>query len=134
MSYAGIRTQTTRYREMQVLAATPGDLVVMIYDHLLGQLQRARMATDITARSDALEKARAALAELLVTLDQEKGGPMAVHLAAIYSFLLGECSTLGVRPDAARFERLARIVRNLRDAFAEAAAAHATPAVAGLHA
>lgn len=132
MSYGAVGKQATRYREMQVMAASPGELVVIVYDHLLAQLQRAQQltgATHMDARSDALEKARAALCELLVTLDVEKGGPLGTQLSAIYSFLLGELTTLGVRPEPARFERIIRIIRDLREAFAHAVS-HAAPAMA----
>ncbi|MFN8571783.1 MAG: flagellar export chaperone FliS [Gemmatimonadaceae bacterium] len=125
MSYSAAPKQATRYREMQVMAASPGELIVMVYDHLLSQLHRAQAlqgASNLAARSDALEKCRAALCELLVTLDQEKGGALGTQLAAIYSFLLGELTTLGLRPDTKRYERVIRIVRELREAFAQAAA------------
>jgi flagellar protein FliS len=122
MSYGSIGKQATKYREMQVLTATPGELLILVYDHLLVQLTRAQHAQgapEFAARSEALEKARTAICELLVTLDREKGGPLASQLAAIYSFLLGELSTLGVRPESRRFERVIRIVRELREAYAQ---------------
>jgi len=130
MSYGPIGKQATKYREMQVLAASPGELIILVYDHLLVQLLRAQQAQGapaLDARSAALEKARAAMCELLVTLDREKGGALATQLASIYSFLLGELSTLGLRPDRRRFERVISIVRDLRDAFAKVAEP-ATPA------
>jgi flagellar protein FliS len=131
MSYGAFGKQATQYREMQVLAATPGELVLMVYDHLLVQLLRAQQSPGvpgIAARSDALEKARGALGELLITLDRDKGGAMASQLASLYSFLLGELSTLGIRPDPRRFERVTHIVRELRDAFAHAVDAAPLPA------
>lgn len=138
MSYGPIGKQATKYREMQVLAASPGELVIMVYDHLLVQLLRAQQAktADTQARSDALDKARSAMGELLVTLDREKGGALATHLASIYSFLLGELTTLGIRPDIRRFERVTHIVRELREAFAQAVrtTAPAAPAVQAAYA
>ncbi len=122
MTYGPVNKQAIKYREMQVLAASPGELVILVYDHLLGQLMRAQYAqgaTESEARSAALDKARNALGELLVTLNHEKGGALATQLASIYSFLLGELSTLGIRPDARRFERVIRIVTELREAFAK---------------
>ena len=136
MSYGSIGKQATQYLEIQVLAATPGELMIMVYDHLLVQLlkaQRAHTSPELTIRCDALEKARAALGELQVTLDHDKGGPLAAQLASIYTFLLGELTTLGLRPEARRFEGIVRIVSELRGAFAQAAATtalatHAVPA------
>ncbi|MBV6521225.1 MAG: Flagellar secretion chaperone FliS [Gemmatimonadaceae bacterium] len=132
MSYGQAAKQASRYRETQVLAASPGELIVLVYDHLLMKLARAQHATGphaIDSRSEALENARAAVCELLVTLDREKGGALAAQLVSIYSFLLGELATLGVRPDAHRFERVIGIVKALREAF-QAAVESTTPTAA----
>jgi flagellar protein FliS len=120
MSYS---RKATQYRETEVLTATPGQLVVLLYDHLLLSLRRARTAMDardIEAQGVCLEKGRDVLTELLVTLDRERGGEVASNLAALYSFLLGELVQVGVRADAARLDRVTHMIAELRDAFAQA--------------
>jgi len=105
MSYT---RQATRYRETEVLTATPGQLVVLLYDHLLLSLRRARTAMDardVEAQSVCLEKGRDVLTELLVTLDRDRGGEVASNLAALYSFLLGELVQVGI----AMVERYPRV-------------------------
>ena len=122
MSYS---RQATRYRETEVLTATPGQLVVLLYDHLLLSLRRARVAMearDADAQSECLDKARNVLTELLVTLDRDRGGEVAVNLAALYSFLLGELVQVGIRGDVARLDRVSHMIGELRDAFAQVAA------------
>ena len=126
MSYS---RQATRYRETEVLTATPGQLVVLLYDHLLLSLRRARAAMDARdndLQSASLEKARNILTELLVTLDRERGGEVAANLGALYSFLLGELVQVGIRSDAARLDRVSHMIGELREAFAQVAA---TPVV-----
>ena len=121
MSYS---RQATRYRETEVLTATPGQLVVLLYDHLLLSLRRARIAMearDADLQSECLDKARNVLTELLVTLDRERGGAVAVNLAALYSFLLGELVQVGIRADVARLDRVSHMIGELRDAFAQVA-------------
>ena len=116
MSYS---RQATRYRETEVLTATPGQLVVLLYDHLLLSLRRARTAMDsgdLGLQSESLEKA-----ELFVTLDRERGGEVAANLGALYSFLLGELVQVGIRSDAARLDRVAHMIGELREAFAQVA-------------
>jgi flagellar secretion chaperone FliS len=123
MSYGAFAKQAARYREAEVLSASPAQLVVIVYEHLLTNLRRARLlggATEIAARSDALERARAALTELMVTLDHERGGDVAARLASLYGFMLGELTTLGVKPSPDRLDRLVALVSELRDAFAQA--------------
>jgi flagellar secretion chaperone FliS len=135
MSYGAFAKQAARYREAEVLSASPAQLVVIVYDHLLVNMRRARLliaSENASARSDSLERARAALTELLVTLDRDKGGELADRLASIYTFMLAELSTLGVRPNAERLDALLALATELRDAFAQASQGlvGAEPAVA----
>jgi flagellar protein FliS len=121
MSYS---RQASRYRETEVLTATPGQLVVLLYDHLLTSLRRARVAMEareLEAQGEHLERGRNVLTELLVTLDQERGGEVAANLGALYSFLLGELVQLGVRADVPRLDRVTRMIGELREAFAQVA-------------
>jgi flagellar protein FliS len=116
--------QAARYREMEVLSATPGQLVVILYDHLLLTLRRTHVAMEAKAHEERmlqLDKARAALTELLVTLDLERGGEIARNLSALYSFLLGELIQVGVSGSMERLDRIIGIVSELRDAFAHIA-------------
>lgn len=112
------------YREAEVMAAPPGRLVVIVFDHLLGQLSRARVGMSMQNAEiylPAIDRARAAVTELLVTLDRDQGGEIAQRLASLYLFALQELQELGVRPDALRVERNQRIFQELRDAFAQVA-------------
>ena len=121
MTYA---QQSTRYREMEVLSASPGQLVVILYDHLLASLRRARLAIEgnnIEQRVLYLDKSRAAVTELLVTLDQAKGGAIATNLRSLYVWILSELLDIGARPDVHRLERVIGIAGELRDAFAQVA-------------
>lgn len=130
MSYAAVSKQSTRYREAEVVSASPGQLVLIIYDHVLVNLSRARLRLadiDGAARSDALDRARAGVTELLVTLDRDRGGELAGGLGSLYMFWLGELSILGVKPNATRLDAIIHMVTELRAAFAEAVVL-ATPA------
>lgn len=121
MSY---NTQAAQYREVEVLTASPAQLVVILYDHLLVNLRRAHIAMEagnVEMRSTLLGKARLVLSELLSTLDREQGGEIADHLSGLYAFLFNELVDLGSRPDTARLERVTGMVGELRDAFAQIA-------------
>ena len=128
MSYG---RQATRYREMEVLSASPGQLVVMLYDHMLVSLRRARVAMqdrDYEQRGEQLERARSVLTELLVTLDRERGGAVAENLAALYTFILGELVQVGVVGDEARLDRVIQMIAELREAFSQIAVPDAAAA------
>lgn len=118
MSYANHAAQ---YQEVAVRSAAPGQLVVMVYDHLLLNLRRARIAVtqdNADLRINSFDRARQALGELLATLDHEQGGEMAGQLNALYTFILGELTDLGLHPEMERLDRVTGIVAELRDAFA----------------
>src|SRR5580698_8324071 len=93
------------YRRQEILTASPKRLVVIIYDHMLANLRRARMAIEtknIPARAEALTKANAAVIQLMVSTDLERGGEIAQQLRALYAFLFGELLQMGRKPDAER--------------------------------
>ena len=59
--------QTARYRDAELINATPGQLVVLLYDKTLLTLRRARIACDanqIEVRCEQLLKAADMVAEL----------------------------------------------------------------------
>jgi flagellar protein FliS len=119
----------TAYREREILTASPAKLIVIIYDHLLVNLRRAKVAheaNNIEVRVDAICRAREAVMELLASTDVERGGSIAVNLRSLYVFLFNELLVMGRLPDATRLQKLAEIALNLREAFATIAA---TPAV-----
>src|SRR5687767_14455283 len=91
------------YRNSSVMTASPGQLVVMLYDGMARFLKQAEVASEEGAwahAGDRMAKADAILDELLVTLDVEAGGEVAERLQGIYVF----CKKLLVE---ARVERSA---------------------------
>lgn len=133
MSYGAVAKQASRYRESEVLSASPAQLVVIVYEHLLVNLRRSALLVapkDALARSEALERSRAALTELLITLDHKQGGEIAARLSSIYVYMLGELSVLGVKPDAERLSAIIALASELHEAFAQIAKSSSTPALA----
>jgi flagellar protein FliS len=121
MSYA---SQTSSYREMEIHAASPERLLVIVFEQLVVNLERARIAmerNDVELRVASLRRARGLVAELLSTLDFEKGGALAIELADLYQFLLTELVDIGRRGDVRTMRKLVNIATHLRDGFAGAA-------------
>lgn len=119
MSYSRYAHAANTYREREVMTASPVRLVVIVYDHVLANLRRAVVATNIKnvpAKIDAISKARDGIAELLVTLDVERGGAIARNLQALYTFMLTDLVD-SVAADAPKLERHAAMISDLRDAF-----------------
>jgi flagellar secretion chaperone FliS len=121
MSYSNNSRAASAYREREILNASPGRLVVIVFDHVLANMFRAGAlsAPDrLEFRLEALTKSRAGIMELLATLDLEKGGQIATNLKGLYGFVYTELMDEARNPDKARLDKLMTIIKELRDAFA----------------
>lgn len=119
-------SQAARYRDAELLSATPGQLVVMLFDKMLLTLRRARTACDakqIEVRCEQILRASDMVTELRVSLDREQGGQIAAQLDALYAYMLRELLEANRRNDGARLDVVTRMAAELREAFAGAVAA-----------
>ena len=125
MSAASLRA---RYMGDAVTTASPQRLLVMLYDRLALDLERAQAALTAGDRAEAnlqLQHAQDIVLELRTSLqvDAWEGGP---RLAALYSWLLGELVQANVKADRNRVASCLQVVEPLRDAWRQAAASLAT--------
>jgi flagellar protein FliS len=120
-----------RYLQDSIDTASPGKLLVMLYDRLVMDLiqgEEALRAGDRDSASDRLNHAQEIVLELRTTLNIEAwaGAP---GLASLYSFLLTELIQANIRRDADKVASCRALVEPLRDAWREAVTlAAATPA------
>jgi flagellar secretion chaperone FliS len=115
---------TRAYREQSVLTATPGQLVLMLYDGCLRFLAQAAQAMrdgDDREAGRRLGRAEAILDELLSTLDLEQGGVIASRLQGIYVFCSQQLLHARSASDAALIEQVAELLGELRDAWSQIA-------------
>ena len=112
------------YRESAVLTASPEQLVVMLYDgagRFLRQAEAALSEGAVAHSHDRLNRAEAIIDELLATLDMDQG-TIAERLQAIYIYCK-RCLMEGRRErDVAKVRLVARLLGELRDAWAQVAA------------
>lgn len=112
------------YRQSAVLAATPGQLVVMLYDGAKRFLRQASMAMNegqIERAHNTLRRAELIIASLDGTLDYSQG-QLADRLHAIYQFCLAHLNSARIGQDAGRLEEVNELLGELREAWAQAAA------------
>lgn len=119
------RNASQAYAQDSVLTASPEKLVVMLYDGLARFLARAAAAMraeDVGAAGTALQRAGAILDELLATLDPA-AGEMSERLGDIYLFCKRELLAAQMKRDPQRIERVAKLLAELREAWATIATA-----------
>jgi flagellar protein FliS len=112
---------TAAYRQQSILTATPGQLVVMLYDGCLRFLYQSAHAMRAGDRAEAevrLRRAESIIDELLATLDMERGDEVASRLQGIYVFCRRHLLEARVEQDAAMVEKVSELLQELRDAWA----------------
>jgi flagellar protein FliS len=121
-----------RYLAETVATASPGQLLVMLYDRLvidLTQAEDAMRGSDHATASARLMHAQDIVAELRSTLDVTVWEG-AAGLAQLYGFLFSQLIKANVKRDAALVQECREIVEPLRDAWREALVATRTAAMA----
>jgi flagellar protein FliS len=116
---------TAAYRQQSVLTASPGQLVVMLYDGCLRFLHQTTFAMREQKWQQAsarMSRAEAIITELLTTLDLEEGGQIASHLQGIYVFCLRHLAEARRDQDPEAVEKVADLLGELRESWAQIAA------------
>jgi flagellar protein FliS len=115
------------YRDTAVLTASPGRLVLMLYD---GALKSLAIAKDAFSRPKAdykrfetinhhLLKAQSILAELQGALDMDSGEEFAQTMHGLYNYHIRRLFEANVRKQVEPIIEVERLVRELRDAWSE---------------
>jgi flagellar secretion chaperone FliS len=113
------------YKEQSILTATPGQLVVMLYDGCLRFLNQAAYAMrdgDTAVAGNRLSRAEAIIDELLTTLDLEQGGVIASRLQGIYVFCNRHLLEARSQRDPEMIDKVADLLGELRESWAQVAA------------
>jgi flagellar protein FliS len=111
------------YRRGTVMAATPGQLVVLLYDGARRFLRQAVVAMgegDIERTHNCLRYAERIISHLDGTLDFEQG-ELSQRLHAIYQFHLKHLRAARLNQDPAKIEEISELLGELRDAWSQVA-------------
>ena len=97
-------------------------LVVTFYDQIVAALQEAIDAVEageIERRYNAVKVATGLISELHLSLDEEFGGEIARNLGQIYSYVVNRLPRINTHNDPAPAENGLRLLKPLRDSWAE---------------
>jgi flagellar protein FliS len=115
------------YQAQSILTASPGQLVLLMYDGALRFIHQARAAfalpaddlSRIQSINTSLLRAQAVITELRANLDRQAGGELAANLDRLYDYHLRRLREANLRKDEAPVIEVERLVRSLRDGWAE---------------
>jgi flagellar protein FliS len=115
------------YQTQAVLTASPGQLVLMLYDGALRFLAQAHAAMEadqndwrrIEVINRNLLKAQNIIAELQGTLNHEAGGEVAANLDQLYAYYNRRLFEANFQKDVTPVIEVEGLLRELRDGWAE---------------
>ncbi len=113
------------YKRLQIESASPGQLVVLLYDGAIEYLNRAEIAFTITIRGlEWIEKfhnnlisCQNILTELIVSLDMQKGGEVATNLFRLYEYMHYRLVDANIKKELDPLKEVRGLLSGLRDAF-----------------
>jgi flagellar secretion chaperone FliS len=118
------------YKETKIKTAGQGQLIIMLYDTAVRHLDEALffMQANDSGKKDpskiekigkAVVKTQEIISELMVSLDFEQGGDIAVNLFSLYTWFNRELMEANINWDAKRISIVKSHIENLRNAWQE---------------
>jgi len=114
------------YRQAATKTATPGRLVLMLFDGALRFLDRALVGFDLDDPLDSnlainnnILKAQEILRELNASLNLDKGGEFAVTMRRFFTYYDLQLSQINLRKDPEGVKLVIRLLTVIRNVWAE---------------
>jgi len=132
MSFLAAQGYARAYQTQSVLTASPGQLILMLYDGALRFIGHARDALEapeetpkrIEIINTNLMKAQNIIAELRACLNHEAGGDHSANLDRLYEYYLRRLLEANLKKKVEPVIEVENLVRQLRDGWAEMLRTH----------
>lgn len=113
------------YRQVATRTASPGQLVLMLYEGAIRFLEQAKAGFDLddpvefnTTINNNILRAQDIIRELDYSLNVELGGELAIQLRRLYDYFDRTLLEANLRKDAAGIAEVIRRLSELREAWA----------------
>jgi len=117
------------YKEIRINTASQGQLIIMLYSEAVRQLDLALSLLKMNdAKKDpgriekigkAVMKTQEIVTELMVSLDFEQGGDIAMNLFSLYTWFNRQLIEANIDQDARRISTVRNLLDDLRGAWQE---------------
>ncbi len=114
-----------RYGAVKVTTASPGNILVMLYEGLIRFLRDAHAAMVAGERSrcgERISRAQAIINHLLGSLDPQHAPELCQQLQALYLFCIGHLLKANLEQSPDKINDVIRVLLPLRDAWVTAVA------------
>ena len=113
-------TGISRYKSVQVNTASPGELLLMLYDGLFRFINEAIVSLHEKNRArtgERIDRAHAILGELVSGLDSRYAPELCENLEALYLFCMGRLVDANLQQNPVALEEVLRVLTPLRDGW-----------------
>ncbi|UCE35418.1 MAG: flagellar export chaperone FliS [Deltaproteobacteria bacterium] len=121
-AYQMYRRGTQSYRKTNVMTADPKKLVILCYEGAIDNLKMGKnkiIEKDYEGKCRALTRAQDIIAELLSSLNFEKGGSIANSLDSLYNYMLRTIIHADFENDIPAIDEVVRLLSELKGAWEE---------------
>jgi flagellar protein FliS len=123
------------YRAMAIATATPGQLILMLFDGALRSMGIAVNAfndPNLISRNETIHNkiinAQDILRELQTSLDMKAPGDFSPRMYALYDFMIRQLQQANMRKDPEPIRTVERLLGTIRDAWAQMLERHSDAA------
>jgi flagellar protein FliS len=112
-----------RYHVVRIETASPGDVLIQLYDGAIRFLKDAIDAmnsNDMARKANALKKAHAIVSEFQATLDHDRAPELCGQLDSLYDYTLLQITQGTLHRDPKPLASAVTVLTNLRDGWAQA--------------
>jgi flagellar protein FliS len=116
------QTSARQYQQAQFQTVDRGQLLLMMFDggeRFLSQAEHRLSGGDVPGFLQALGRGQAIIAELLSTLDHQRGGEIARNLDRLYRFMLDHLLEANVAKSGRQVGQVRRILGIIAGAYRE---------------
>lgn len=109
-----------KYEQVQSTTATPGELLLALYDGVFRFLRGAQVCFENKQNAkgrELLSKSHAIVSELLLALDHDKSPELCTQLEAIYEYCMDRILLANSKTDTQAIADVIRVLTPLHDAW-----------------
>ncbi len=115
-----LESAAARYTQVRDATATPGEILLALYDGLFRFLNAAKVCMEKKQRGRArefLSKTHAILSELYIALDHAAAPELCKGLGSVYEFCLDRTIRASRQSDTRQIDEVIRVLTPLREAW-----------------
>ena len=115
-----LQTAASKYTQVRDVTASPGELLLALYDGLFRFMNGARVGiekNDLRAARELLSKAYAIVSELYIALDHDVSPELCQQLEGVYGFAMDRLMLASRKADIKALDEAIKVLTPLREAW-----------------